>query len=368
MVGTVELEPANRESADHVRPPAHDPAPVSPSHAAGTLPDPARRSGWTRHRRALAVVAVVLVAFVVYEVVTSFVAYTSDAYVRSDLVAVAPEVTGQIIRVYVRDNQTVHKGDPLVAIDPEPFALIVASRKAAVNEARAQVEADHDSVAAASDSLSAANAAAQYARTTEQRYATLSQTDDISRQVFDRANDELRHAMAAVAAAQSDVARAERTLAMHRAALADAEANLGYAQWELSRTQMTAPTDGTINNLTVRIGDTANANQPLIGIVDAHAWRIVANYKQSYLRDLHIGNTAWVWLDWHPWQLYRARITGLGRGIRRDPGPAGLLPYVAPTTDWIVLQRRFPVTIMLAAPPPDLTLFMGANARTIVFP
>jgi membrane fusion protein, multidrug efflux system len=101
---------------------------------------------------------------------------------------------------------------------------------------------------------------------------------------------------------------------------------------------------------------------------ECQAWRIIANYKQSYLLGLRVGDTAWVWLDWRPWQLYRARIAGIGRGISRDPGPAGLLPYVAPTIDWILLQRRFPVTIMLVDPPPDLTLFMGANARTIVFP
>jgi membrane fusion protein, multidrug efflux system len=368
MAGTAELEPANRATGDNGPSPVADANPGPALRATGIAPGHARPSGWRRHRRALIVVASVVIAFAAYELVTSFVAYTPDAYVRSDLVAVAPEVTGPITRVHVRDNQAVHKGDPLVTIDPEPFALLVAGHRAGVNEARSQVQADEDSVAAAKDTLSAANAAAEYARTTQQRYAALSQGDDVSRQSFDRTNDELRHAVAAVAAAQSAVARAARMLAMHRAALAEAEANLGYAQWQLSQTQMTAPTDGTINNLTVRVGDTATANQPLIGIVDAHAWRIIANYKQSYLRGLRVGDTAWVWLDWRPWHLYRARIAGIGRGISRDPGPAGLLPYVAPTTDWILLQRRFPVTIMLVDPPPELTLFMGANARTIVFP
>ena len=59
---------------------------------------------------------------------------------------------------------------------------------------------------------------------------------------------------------------------------------MAIAQWRLARTKMAAPTDGAINNLTVRAGDTAQANVPLIGIIDATAWRIIANYKQSYIR------------------------------------------------------------------------------------
>jgi membrane fusion protein, multidrug efflux system len=75
-----------------------------------------------------------------------------------------------------------------------------------------------------------------------------------------------------------------------------------------------------------------------------------------------------VWLEAHPWHFYRARVAGIGRAISRAPGERSLLPYVAPTTDWIRLQRRFPVTIDLVDPPDDLTLYSGADARTLIFP
>jgi len=92
--------------------------------------------------RVVMVAGAVLGAFVLYEVVTSFVAYTADAYVRSDLVAVAPEVTGRIVAVHVRDNQTVRRDDPLITIDPVPFQIVVAQRQAEINEAQAHVAAD----------------------------------------------------------------------------------------------------------------------------------------------------------------------------------------------------------------------------------
>jgi multidrug efflux system membrane fusion protein len=106
----------------------------------------------------------------------------------------------------------------------------------------------------------------------------------------------------------------------------------------------------------------------MIGIVDANAWRIMANYKQYYIRSFRVGGEAWVWLDSSPWHLHRARITGIARGFSRDPQAPMLLPYVAPTTDWIRLQRRIPVTIVLIDPPPDGVFYMGADARTVIFP
>ena len=133
-------------------------------------------------------------------------------------------------------------------------------------------------------------------------------------------------------------------------------------------TDLVSPTDGTITNLTTRTGDTATVSIPMIGIVDANAWRVIANYKQYYVRSFEIGGTAWVWLDSAPWRLHRAKITGIARGFSRDPQAAMLLPYVAPTTDWIRLQRRIPVTIVLLDPPPDGLLFSGADARTVIFP
>ncbi len=207
-----------------------------------------------------------------------------------------------------------------------------------------------------------------YAAESQRRTSALSTDDVVSRQQFDQANAGLRRAQADTDAARAAIAKARQTLAVDQAAIARAQADLAIAVWQLGRTSVLAPLDGTINNLTVRVGDTARAGVPLIGIIDAHAWRIVANYKQDFIRNLHVGGTAWVWLDSHPWHFYRARIQGIARGISRSPGAQELLPYVAPTTDWIRLQRRFPVTLVLVDPPPDLTLYMGADARSLIFP
>ena len=147
-------------------------------------------------------------AFLLYELVTSFVAYTNDAYVRSDLVAIAPEVTGRIVAVHVVDNQAVKKGDPLATIDPVPFQLVIAQRQAEIEEAKAQLAADQDIIAAARDAYNSASAALAFARVTQERIAKLTSTDDVSRQQLDQANDALQRAGASLAGSEADLAKA----------------------------------------------------------------------------------------------------------------------------------------------------------------
>jgi multidrug efflux system membrane fusion protein len=322
----------------------------------------------TRRRRIGIAGAAIVALFVVYEIVTSFVAYTADAYVRSDLVAVAPQVTGRIVGVSVADNQAVAAGDLLANIDPVPFQLAADEHKAEVAEAGAQVAADEDTIASTQAALTAAMAAAAFARETQARVAALATANDVSRADLQKAQDDARQANAAVEAGQAAIERAQAMASMHRAGQVRAAAALATAQWQLARTKLIAPASGTITNLTVRVGDTATQDVPLIGIIDAGAWRIVANYKQSFIRGFDVGDTAWVWLDSEPWHLHRARVDGVARGISRDPSTGLLLPYVAPTTDWIRLQRRFPVTLTLVDPPPDLKLYMGADARVLILP
>jgi len=321
-----------------------------------------------RRRRALVVGGVVLAVFALWELATSFVAYTSDAYVRSDLISIAPQVSGRIISVPIQDNQMVHRGDLLAAIDPEPFQLALDAAQASVRQAAAQTLADQESLHIADAQQQVADAALAYAQETIRRVQTLESDSVASRAQLDAANEALRRATGDVDSAKAVRAKAQQMLAADAAAQARAQAQLAIAQWRLDRTKIFAPADGTINNLTLRVGDMARTSEPLIGIVDAEAWRIIANYKQYFVPSFVVGGAAWVWLDSHPWRFYRGRIAGIGRGISRSPDAQTLLPYVAPTTDWIRLQRRFPVTVDLVDPPPDLRLLMGADARVLIFP
>ena len=367
-----ESAPANPAPAKPIpaapAPPAPAPPGPVPTAAVPAAPVPDTPSKPPHWHRVVFILAAIAVLFAGWQIVTSVVAYTDDAYVRSDLIAIAPEVTGRIIAVHVVDNQEVKVGDKLLDIDPEPFKLAVNQARADLAEAKAKVVVAQDDLETARAVLEQSTSARTYALETQQRLVDLVRTNNAPRAELDKANDELRRADAEMIVSRSVIAKSQSNVIAQRAATDRAAAELATAEWRLSRTTIVSPAAGSIVNLTVRVGDTATAEVPSIGIVDATSWRIIANYKQDYVRALEVGGTAWVWLDSQPWHFHRARIGGIARGISREPGQEKLMPYVAPTTDWIRLQRRIPVTLFLVDPPPGNRLYMGSDARTIIFP
>src|SRR5215469_2358983 len=318
-------------------------------------------------RRVLLALSSVVLALFLYWASGYFFAYTDDAYVTSDFVDVAPYISGRIVSLNIVDNQTVKKGELLATIDPTPFQLSLNEKQAKKTEAEAQLAVDRDTIAAAQAQRDDAAAQERLASDNVRRATPITAAGFYSRQGLDTLTAKEQEAKAALADAESAIAKAQQTLALHQATVATINAEIAYLQWQLDQTKLLAPTDGTITQLTLRVGDQAAENAPLIGLVDAHAWRIYANYKESVIRHMQVGDTAWVWLDMYPWHVHRATIQGIARGISREQLERKLLPYVEPTTDWIRLERRFPVTLVLQDLNPDVVLHMGSDARAFIF-
>jgi membrane fusion protein, multidrug efflux system len=347
------------------------PAPLPESETPGPAPETTTDSvaaGAGRYRRrVLLVLFSIALALFLYWASGYFFAYTDDAYVTSDLVSVAPYISGRIVGLNIVDNQTVKKGELLATIDPMPFQLALNEKQAKKTEAEAQLAVDRDVITATQAQRDDAAAKERLASDNLRRATPVAAAGFVSRQALDTATAQEQEAKASLADAEAAVAKAQQTLTLHQATVATITAEIAYLQWQLDQTKLLAPTDGTITQLTLRVGDQAVENKPLIGLVDAHAWRIYANYKESVIRHMRVGRTAWVWLDAYPWHFHRAEIQGIARGISREQTERKLLPYVEPTTDWIRLERRFPVTLVLQDLSPDVVLHMGSDARTFIF-
>jgi multidrug efflux system membrane fusion protein len=293
-------------------------------------------------------------------------AYTDDAYLTSDVVSITPEVSGPIDAVHVTDNKWVTRGSLLFTIDPVPFKLALERAQAEEAQAQAQLPIDQAQLDALQAEQEVAEAAASLSTANFNRDLPLSHTGAVSAQTLDASRAAQAESTAHVAAAHANLQRATETLRLHQVAVASAHASVQLAEWRLSRTRVVASVDGQVTHLVLQPGDMASPDHPAVALVDGHAWRVEANYKEYYLRHFTAGHVAWVWLDSHPWHLYRAHIQGIAHGISRAQGEAGLVPFVSPTVDWIRLQRRVPVRMILEDPPDADALFMGTDARTLV--
>jgi membrane fusion protein, multidrug efflux system len=335
---------------------------TKPAPTAARAP-PRGPSIWRRYIRLWLAAGAIVLGVALYFIGWGFIAYTSDAFVWSDLVAIAPEVSGIIKTVSIVDNQTVVAGDRLATIDPRPFQLDVDLKQRQIANLEALVAVKVQTHAGDAASLDQANAGLRLAQQQYDRAKTLNAQQYASQEQLDQATDQLRSAQDLVAVRQNQSEIDDREIAEAKAQVGVAQAEQAVAQYNLSRTQLAAPVDGYVNNLTLRPGAYARAGQPVIGIVDKSQFRVIANFKEDVAAAVKSGQRVWVWLDSDPWHFRPGHVQGIGRGIAREQGPSQLMPYVAPTTDWIRLRRRLPVTILLDPPMPEEGLFMGADAR-----
>ncbi|GJD53156.1 Multidrug resistance protein MdtN [Methylobacterium crusticola] len=323
-----------------------------------TSPSNARRRFWT----ACGALCLAGAAYLGFD---ALVGYTDDAYIRSDLVRIAPEVSGPVSTVHVQDNDHVEAGALLLTLDPKPFELTVAVRTDRVAGADAAVAVKVQAEAAQAATVQSAEATLDLAQAQFRRTSQLAERGFAAQETLDKVSDDVRQAQSALALATAQVLVGKREVDQARRDAQEARADLAIAAYDLTRTRIVASVPGYVNNLDVRPGRFAKAGEPVVGLVDDTQWRIVANFKEDVAAAMAPGTAVRVWLDTRPWRLWRGRVQGVARGIARDETPGQLLPYVAPTTDWIRLRRRLPVTILLDPPLPRGALFMGADARVV---
>lgn len=295
----------------------------------------------------------------------SVVGYTDDAYIKSDLIRVAPEVSGPVATVNVADNQRIDSGTVLLTIDPAPFELLATAKRDRVASAQAIVNLKVDALAGQSANVQSAEASLELAQSEERRITDLAGRGFAAQQELDKIRDGLKSSQGALAYAKAQTLMAYREVDVARRDVTSAQAELAIAEYDLGRTRLTARAAGYVNNFDVRAGRYASAGEALVGIVDDSQWRVIANFKEDVAASMRSGAAVWVWLDTKPWRFFPGRVESVARGIARSDAPDQLLPYVAPTTDWVRLRRRLPVTIILDPPLPHDALFMGADARVL---
>ena len=249
---------------------------------------------------------------------------TRDGTVRAYVVTMAPEVAGRIVALPVADNQYVHKGDLLVTIEPTDYSIAVQQAQASVDQARA----------------SAGNATREAQR---------------------------REALSDLSVSQEQRQTFQANAAALEAAYRKAQADLEQARENLARTSIRSPVNGYVTNLMAQVGDYATVGKNVVSVVNADSFWVDGYFEESYLRRIHVGDTATVRLMGWP-EPVLGHVESIARGItvaNAEQGQSGLAT-VNPVYTWVQLAQRVPVRVRIDQVPEDMSLVVGQTANVSI--
>jgi RND family efflux transporter MFP subunit len=252
--------------------------------------------------------------------------WTRDGKVRADVINVAADVSGIVVRVAVKDNQLVHKGDLLFTVDRERYALALSQANARLAAGKAQMVMKQQEA---------------------ERRARL---DGVVVSTENREN------------ARSQAESAE-------ALYQEAVVAVDTAKLNLDRTRVCAPVDGYISNLNVHKGDFATAGVAKLAVIDKKSFWVYGYFEETKLRLLHVGDPVEIQLLGNALAL-KGHIESLSSGISDHDNPTGreLLADVNPIFNWVRLAQRVPVRIKIDNVPENVRLVAGTTCTVIARP
>ena len=285
----------------------------------------------------LVVALAIIAAWLVWNYYTQS-PWTRDGKVRAEQVGVTPQVSGSILQLNVRDNQLVKAGDVLFRIDDTPYKIALLNARAQLAKAKAEVaRAQAEQKKAASDAS---------------RRRHLSQ-NFISAEDLENANTALNTATTNLEAA--------------KAVVGVAQATLDHAQWQLTQTEIKAPVDGWVTNLSTRVGDYAAVGHPVFALVDSRSFYVVGYFEETKLRNIRPGDSAQIIL-YSSKQKLQGHVSSIGRAIVDQSVESGgdLVANIKPNIPWVRLAQRVPVRIEFDHLPPDTILVSGTTCTVAI--
>ncbi|MFA5983460.1 MAG: biotin/lipoyl-binding protein [Methylococcaceae bacterium] len=319
---------------------------------------------------------------------------TNDAMVQANIVGIAPEVSGRIVALHVKDNQYVKQGELLYLIDPRPYQAKLAQARAELQLAEKDVDSkrafsgsvenvierlEHQRAAAEAE-VKKIEAEDEYLHNylerlkplAEKQYVTLDQLKQ-TKSKYAASRAELEDARAKALSAQSaiDEAKNESRRAVSMIAqvgdvnahIEVARAVVAAAELDVEYCSVRAPFDAYVTDLNTSVGRYAKAGTQIFALVDDRHWYAVANFKETYLQSIQPGQEAEVFLIAYPGKRYKGVVTGIGWANYPDNArQEGVLPEVQRTLNWVILASRFQVRIEIPERDNRHPLRMGMTA------
>ncbi|GGF98257.1 MULTISPECIES: HlyD family secretion protein [Cysteiniphilum] len=299
---------------------------------------------WKKYAILGIVILLCVIGFYAYVKYTEIYPSTDDAYVNADVIHMSAQVTGKLDKLYISNNQEVKKGELLFTIEPQSFEYELAKAKADLTLAQEEVAAIKDSINLQEAKLKQAQAQKFVAEQKEARIAKLVAQGMVSKEDADEAKGDLEVANANVNAAFASIAQEQKQLTLQQSKIAAAKADVSTAALNLSYTKIYASTSGFVTNFTLRPGSLITQNQNLFVLVSNEAYWLDANFKETQMSRMKVGQKASVILDMYP----NVTLHGTVQSISEGSGSVfSLLPPENASGNWVKVVQRFPVKVVL---------------------
>ena len=277
---------------------------------------------------------------------------TDDAYVSGNIVQITPQVPGSVVTIGADDGDLVHAGDVLVKLDPADAEVALAQAKANLASTVRKVRGLYSNVTGAQADVAARKIAVDKALADYNRRRDLARTGAISAEELSHAQDTLTTAQSALTAAQqqyqTNKVLVDDTVVASHPDVQTAAAKLRAAFLDDVRTSIVAPVDGYVAKRSVQLGQRVATGAPLMAVVPLHGVWIDANFKETQLTKMRIGQPVEIKSDVYGGAVtYKGKVESLGVGT----GSAfALLPAQNATGNWIKIVQRVPVRVYFDDP------------------
>ncbi len=301
---------------------------------------------------------------------------TDDAYVKADMSQIGAKAAGYVVAIPASENSAVKAGDVLLKLDDGDFKLAVDAAKAKIETQKAviasfdqQVAAQQTQVASADAKLESAKAWVANATANDKRTSQLVKSAVASRAQQDTTLYDVQRATASVNEATAGIAEAQAQINVLKANKIQAERgldelqnSLARAERDLSFTEIKAPFDGIVANRAAEVGQYLQAGTRVMALVPANQSFVEANFKETQLGDLHVGQRAEIEIDAFGGATYEGTVASISPASGAE---FSLLPPENATGNFTKITQRVPVKI---AVPPELAvkLRLGLSATITV--
>lgn len=294
--------------------------------------------------------------------------FTNNGFLVANVRPVSAFVPGYVTEINVSNNQRVRKGDEMFQIYKAPYELEVKRLEDELTAMNARLVKSKSDIVKNEQLEAKAKAAVDNAKYLSEQATTLADKHAVAEKDAEQRQEQLSEAKSGLNAAQAELDESKAASDEIAAQIKSLENQLANAKINLAETTIIAREDGIVTNLFVGMGTYLKTGDPICAFVETDEWWVQANFKETDLSRVKVGDAAEIRLWIYPDKVFHGEIESVLWNVNRQRSAQGnYLQEVEKENEWFLLPQRLPVTIKIADPDPENHPFhVGASASVVI--